>query len=408
MDIFKNKEQELTSTQLLGQQTVDMLRQIHHDALWVLENMGVACSHPEIVAAFRKFEADGKAIFYENRIFITRDLVNECLGSVPAGVGFFVPRNSLFIGGRAAYVYDDSAGKGGVLPTLEHVERIAKISEANAVVAGMAGGVFLKDELSQINTMAEHCSKPLLLAVTSDASLERAKELHKERGNVMVTFCLTRHPLEVNESSSDPFVKVVRSGLPVFAAALPMAGISAPYCYNGVLTITHAEVLFAICAAQLLNPGITCIHAGLPSIADHRFGYIPNYGLMSHNILNLLMAHLNMMLNLPTIQSGCTTNEEQVTERALNDARLGIALFKHYGFHMLRHAFGFLRGMVDFSIAKLETVIKIAEEVGPEDAPEIVMPCYDERGMESIQKYGLSSYRDDPLTTANIGKVFTD
>jgi hypothetical protein len=64
--------------------------------------------------------------------------------------------------------------------------------------------------------------------------------------------------------------------------------------------------------------------------------------------------------------------------------------------------------MVDFSIAKLEKVIKIAEKVGPEDAPEIVMPGYDERGMESIQKYGLRSYRDDPLTTANIGKVFVD
>jgi trimethylamine--corrinoid protein Co-methyltransferase len=408
MEIFKNKEQVMTSTHVLGKQTVDMLHQVHQDALWVLENMGVACVHPEIVGAFRRFESDGKAIFYENRIFITGDLVNECLGTVPAGVGFFVPRNSLFIGGRAPFVYDDNAGKGGVLPTLEDVERIAKIAEANAVVAGMAGGVFLKDGLSQINTIAEHCSKPLLLAVTSDASLERVKELHKERGNVMVTFCLTRHPLEVNEGSSDPFVKVVRSGLPVFAAALPMAGISAPYCYNGVLTITHAEVLFAICAAQLLNPGCTCIHAGLPSIADHRFDYNPNYGLMSHNILNLLMAHLNMMLNLPTIQSGCTTNEEHVSERALNDARLGIALFKRYGFHMLRHSFGFLRGMVDFSIAKLEKVIKIAEDVGPDDAPEVVIPCYDERGMESVQKYGLSHYRDDPLTTANIGKLFSN
>jgi len=408
MEIFKNKEQVMTSTHVLGKQTVDMLHQVHQDALWVLENMGVACVHPEIVGAFRRFEADGKAIFYENRIFITGDLVNECLCTVPAGVGFFVPRNSLFIGGRAPFVYDDNAGKGGVLPTLEDVERIAKIAEANAVVAGMAGGVFLKDGLSQINTIAEHCSKPLLLAVTSDASLERVKELHKERGNVMVTFCLTRHPLEVNESSSDPFVKVVRSGLPVFAAALPMAGISAPYCYNGVLTITHAEVLFAICAAQLLNPGCTCIHAGLPSIADHRFDYNPNYGLMSHNILNLLMAHLNMMLDLPTIQSGCTTNEEHVSERALNDARLGIALFKRYGFHMLRHSFGFLRGMVDFSIAKLEKVIKIAEDVGPDDAPEVVIPCYDERGMESVQKYGLSYYRDDPLTTANIGKLFSN
>lgn len=187
-----------------------------------------------------------------------------------------------------------------------------------------------------------------------------------------------------------------------------MAGISAPYCESGLLAITHAEALFVICAAQLLNPGVTCIHAGIPTIADPRFDYSPNYGLVSHNLLNVLMAHLNMMLDLPTCQSGCTTNEQMVTGRALADARIGLGLFKKYGFHMVRHAFGFLRNMIDFSFDKLEKVIEIADEVTAAEAPEVTMPVYDERGMESIQRYGLTIYKDDPLTTANIGRVFVD
>lgn len=408
MHIFKSKEQVAASTRMLGKATVDMLSQVHQDALWILENLGVSCMHPEIVSAFRRFEVDGKAIVYENRIYITGDLVSTCLATVPGIEGFFVQRNSLFIGGRAAFVYDDKKGRGGVLPTLNHVAQIAKIAEASPMVAGMGAGVMLTDELSQIRTMAEHCSKHLLLPITCDPSIDLAKELSMQRRNLMVTFCLTCPPLQVNENLVDCFVKVVRSGLPVFASALPMAGISAPYCYNGVLATTHAEVLFAICAAQLLNPGIICIHAGLPSIADPRFDYSPNYGLVSHNVLNMLMAHLNMMLDLPTIQSGCTTNEQNVTTRALADARTGLAIFKKYGFHMVRHAFGFLRGMVDFSIAKLERVIEIAEEVTVNDAPEVIMPVYDERGLQSIQRYGLNMYKDDPLTTANIGKVFAD
>jgi len=36
------------------------------------------------------------------------------------------------------------------------------------------------------------------------------------------------------------------------------------------------------------------------------------------------------------------------------------------------------------------------------------MPVYDERGMESIRRNALAMYMDDPLTTANIGKVFVD
>jgi len=405
--MFKNKDQVAVSNRALGQATVEMLSQVHRDALWVLENLGVSCTHPDIVDAFRPFEADGTAIVYENRIYITGDLVSSCLATVPGTDVFFVPHNSFLIGGRAPFIYDDTAGQGGVLPTLAHVQRIALIAEASPAVVGAGVGVMMKDELAQIGTMAGLCSKPLLLPVSSAASLERVEQLYADGRKVMVTFCLTRPPLQVNENVADHFVNTARSGLPLFLSALPMAGISAPYCASGVLTVTHAEVIFAVCAAQLLKPGSVCVHAGFPSIADPRCDYRPNYGLVSHNVLNMLMAHLNMMLDLPTIQSGGTTNEQHVTARALSDARMGLAIFKKYGFHMVRHAFGFLGGLLDFSIAKLEKVARVAEEITADDAPAVEMPAYDERGFSSIQRYGLSVYKDDPLTAANMGKEFT-
>jgi trimethylamine:corrinoid methyltransferase-like protein len=231
-------------------------------------------------------------------------------------------------------------------------------------------------------------------------------EIYETRKELMIVFCLTRPPLEVNENFSESFVKVVRAGLPVFISAMPMAGISAPFCYNGVLAMTHAEVLFGICAAQILSPGHTCIHAGFPTIADPRIEYNPNYGLISHNLLNILMAHLNLMLDIPSFQSAGTTHEEHLTEKAFEDARMGQALCKKYGAHMIRHPFAFLRYLIDFSFTKLEKAIQIAEQVTPADAPEIEMPVYDERGMESVRNIGIGMYMDDPLTTANFGKIF--
>lgn len=203
-------------------------------------------------------------------------------------------------------------------------------------------------------------------------------------------------------------MKVVKAGLPVFISAMPMAGISAPFSYNGVLTMTHAEVLFGICAAQLLNPGITCIHGGFPTIADPRIEYNPNYGLTSHYLLNLFMTHLNLMLDLPTCQSACTTHEEHPNEKAYADARIGQALCLKYGFHMIRHPFAFLRYLIDFSIDKLENAMANAAHVSAEDAPELEMPVYDERGMESIRRFGLGMYMEDPLTTLNFGKIFVE
>ena len=403
-----NTEQIRLSESLLGKDTVEMLNQSHRDALWMLENMGVGCKQPEILEVFQKYEDDGKAIIYENRIYITEDLVKECLDSAPGVDQFFVPRNSFFIGGTAPYIYDDLKGEGGVMPTPEHVAQIAQIAEKSRVVAGMGRGVKLKDEIEQMNILAEHCSKPLYFAVTSDASLENAKAIHARRGKFMIVFCLTRPPLEVNENFSEHFVRVIQAGLPVCISAMPLAGISAPFCYNGVISMTHAEVLFGICAAQLLNPGCSVVHAGFPTISDPRIEYNPNYGLSSHHLLNILMAHLNLMLDIPTFQSGGTTHEEHLTEKALEDAKNGQALALKYGFHMLRHPFAFLRYLVDFSIAKLERAIEVAEDVKPEDAPEIEMPVYDPRGMESVQRIGLGMYLSDSLTTANLGKIFTD
>ena len=67
---------------LPGEQTVDMLVKVHDDALWILENLGVGCKQPELPAAFRQLEADGAAVIYEGRVYLSKDLVERCLESI--------------------------------------------------------------------------------------------------------------------------------------------------------------------------------------------------------------------------------------------------------------------------------------------------------------------------------------
>ncbi len=401
-----NHDQVEQSKAVLGEEAVEMLLQVHKDALWILRNLGVGCSQPEILAAFKEPADEGSAVIFEDRVYLMADLVEQCLSTVPGVDDFFVPMNSFFIGGTAPYVYDDEARQGGLLPTPGHVERIARFAEQSPVVDGMGRGVKLGNEVEQMNIMDEICSKPIYFAVTSDASLKRAVEIYEKRKNLMIVFALTRPPLEINENISEHFFKVVEAGLPVFFSAMPMAGISAPYCYNGVLAMTHAEVLFGICAAQLIRPGLTCVHAGFPTIADPRIEYNPNYGLVSHNYLNILMTHLNLMLDLPAFQSAGTTHEEHATARAYADARMGMAMCKQYGYHMIRHPFSFLRYLIDFSFEKMEKTSRLVEDVTADEAPDVEPVTYDERGMESIKNFGLRMYMEDPLTTANLGEIF--
>jgi hypothetical protein len=56
----------------------------------------------------------------------------------------------------------------------------------------------------------------------------------------------------------------------------------------------------------------------------------------------------------------------------------------------------------------LTKVSQIAEEVTADEASDFEIPVYDERGIESIQNSGLGMYMEDPLTTANLGKIFVD
>jgi trimethylamine:corrinoid methyltransferase-like protein len=391
-----NQERIEASQASLGVSTVDMLLQVHDDALWIMENLGVGCRQPGILAAFREYEERGLALIHESRVYIMRALVDQCLETAPGLADFFVPLNSFFVGGTAPYLYDDEKGVGGVMPTAAHAEQIARIAEDTDVIAGMGRGIKLADECEQMDIMSRTCSKPLYFAVTNDASLKKACEIREFRQDIMIVFCLTRPPLEVNDNFAEAFCRVAQAGLPLFLSAMPMAGISAPYSPNGVLAMTHAEVLFGICAAQLIHPGLTCIHAGFPTIADPRIEYNPNYGLVSHIVLNLLMNHLGMMLDLPACQNAGATHEAHPTAKAYADAMRGQALCKKYGFHMIRHPFAFLRYLIDFSIAKLVNAAAMSATVGPEDAPQVQMPDYDPRAMESIQRTGLGMYMDDP------------
>ena len=145
-----NKKQIETSTTLIGKDTVEMLLQVHKDALWILENLGVGCKQPEIQEAFKKYESEGIAVLYKDRIFVTSELVKQCLNNVPGLNEFFVPLNSFFIGGTAPYIYDDKAKKGGVLRRAGHTE--ATIDFAR--LAGFYPAGVLVEIMKEDGTMA--------------------------------------------------------------------------------------------------------------------------------------------------------------------------------------------------------------------------------------------------------------
>ena len=379
---------------------------IHAEALAVLEETGVHCRNEEVR---RIFEDTGLAAFDDTtgHIHILPELITQALTTAPRRDAFFVPPNAFGIGGTAPFVFDDMT-EDLVPPTLTHVAEIARIADRSAPVAFMARGVLVPgQEVAVMETLAAHCRKPLYVAAVTDAGLEKAAMLFRQRGRMTLQFSIINSPLNVIPDMLPPFLKCLRKGLPVYVSTMPMAGLSAPYSMSGLLTLTHAEALFGITLAQLVNPGIMTVHAGLPAIANIEKNYAVDLGHPAHHLANLLMEKVNRRLGLPSIQSAGTTNAAKPGAQAEGDAVYAFSLLKTYGFHQMRHAFGFLKDLVSFSIGKLLHHIELCTASQPGQFPAPVVEPFDDHGLAAIQRNaGRPNYMRDDHTLNRMGQSF--
>jgi len=385
-----------------------LLEKIHADAIRVLEEVGVKCASEEVRQIF---ENTGLAAYDPNmgHIHILGPLIDQVLSTSPKRDQYWIPEDAFGVGGTAPFVYDDATGEL-VEPTFDHLSRIARIVNEADVIQFMARGVLIKkQEVEVMNTIIENCQKPIYVATVTDEGIDRALEIHNTRGNITVQFSIINSPLNVIESMIDPFLSCVRKGIPIYVSTMPMAGLSGPYSMSGLLTLTHAEALFGIALAQLVNPGIMVVHAGLPSVANIQKNYAVDLGLKSHNIANLLQEKINRNLGIPSIQTACTTSQEQPNKLAEEEAAYGFALMKKYGFHQMRHAFGFLKELISFSIVKLERHVEICRETSSEEGAVLPDIPYDPEGFDVIMRNGSqANYMRDDHTLKNTGKYFLE
>ena len=80
---------------------------------------------------------------------------------------------------------------------------------------------------------------------------------------------------------------------------------------------------------------------------------------------------------------------------------------KQHGFHQMRHAFGFLKELISFSIAKLERNIELCRDIGQGQTPAYEVEPYDPEGLDAIMRNGSSAnYMRDDHTVKNTGQAF--
>lgn len=86
----------------------------------------------------------------------------------------------------------------------------------------------------------------------------------------------------------DFFLRSARSGNNLLLLDLTIAGMSGTGSPEAPLTQIHAQVLFMMIVAQTVNPGVFCMHGGIPGVTES--GGDLSYSLPHQPLINAAMA----------------------------------------------------------------------------------------------------------------------
>lgn len=153
------------------------------------------------------------------------------------------------------------------------------------------------------------------------------------------------------DSMVRPFLRSAATGNNLLLIDQSLAGVSAPGSPESFLTQIHAQVLFMMVIAQTVNPGIPCIHCGIPSIIGP--GGNLSYSSPLQTFINAAMARVNTWItHFPSAQTGGSTSLPDLTAQAVLDSELSRNTLRKYGVHIVRHAMGALGSLNFFSLEK--------------------------------------------------------
>ncbi len=211
-------------------------------------------------------------------------------------------------------------------------------------------------------------------------------------------------------SMIDPFIRSAETGVNLLLLDLSIAGSSAAISPESLLTQIHAQVLFMMVMAQTINPGVACVHGGIPGV-DEAGGDL-SYSSPSQPLINVAMARVNRWITgFPSAQSGGSTSLTEMSEQAVAESAQSRDTMRKYGAHIVRHALGALGSLNYFSEEKFikdcELERQSVHQAGSDPENQWIRPLYfpsdDDTmaGIREIAEKGNPKYADHTLRNVN-------
>ena len=298
-------------------------------------------------------EADAVDFDNETAIFIPlkRDYIDHCLEQVPRSMPGDPGMNTFGTGATSPFLKRTGDDELRPANRAEYEKIIFTVGDQQDVVGIFSLPVACDKSIAlfEIAQLMEQNYQGLKMITThtmrdGEVTFLRNKE-HWLDGTSLI------NSLTPMNSMVDPFLRSARTGNNLLLIDQSIAGVSGPGSPESFLTQNHAQVIFMMVVAQTVNPGIACIHCGIPSVIDASGNLA--YSSPYQTFINAAMARVNTWVTkFPSAQTGGSTSLPDVTSQALIDSELSRNTLRKYGVHIVRHAMGALGSLNFFSLEK--------------------------------------------------------
>lgn len=271
-------------------------------------------------------------------------------------------------------VYDKSFGPGGIAgyicdgshvdaplknPDLNDILKQAIIAQNNDMpFAYVSARQMSQFETEQFGVMTRIFDGPIFFSISTKEGVDEAQRFYEEGNYVILIQTIFQSPLTFTfKEKIEIFIDCVSRGIPISLVTQPFSGQNAPMSPYGLALLAFSEFLGAMALAYSINPETKVINGAFPSMCTPGSKPELKLGSVVHNYVNYLVAYTSRLLDIASVQSGCTIegnlHEPTILETDYQTARAMILwenLFE--GWHMIRHTYGFLSDLASFSFEK--------------------------------------------------------
>ncbi|SDT84162.1 trimethylamine methyltransferase family protein [Desulfobacula phenolica] len=330
----------------------DIYKRIDENGKRVLTDIGINIAESQELMDIL-VEADAIDFESDTAVFVPlkRDFIDRCLENIPRGMPEDPGMNCFGTGATPPFLKRPGDEELRAA-SKDEFKRIVQVVGEHSDTAGIFSlPVAFDKSISsyEVAKLMEQGFAGLKMtttkAMTDDEILFLKGKDHWLDGTSLIT-SLAPMPTMV-----DAFLRSARTGTNLLLLDLTIAGASGPGSPEALLTQIHAQVMFMMVLAQTVNPGVSCMHGGIPGVVET--GGDLSYSSRHQPLINAAMARLNTWITkFPSAQSGGSTSISEMNETAVMESELSRNTLRKYGSHIIRHSLGAMGSLNFFSIEK--------------------------------------------------------